>query len=189
MDAVLLWRFFFDCTVFKFVSCVVLCSVRCLRAVVLRFAAIDILGSLFCIFSFFPTVQKASYYIKPTSEHLAEALRVTCDCASLFVGDHMLSPGVRYPGAYADVVREFQAALRALNVPVVSTVPGVVIAEDGIHWSLLSRDAVHALAGVLVDRAAPAASFIKSEPPILWHWKWCAIHEASLCSVALFVIK
>ena len=164
--------FFFDCSVFKFVSCVVLCSVRCLRAVVLRFVAIDILGSLFCIFSFFPTVQKASYYIKPTSDHLAEALRVTCDRAALFVGDPMLSRGVRYPEAYADVIREFQAALRALNVPVVSTVPGVVIADDGIHWSLLSRDAVHALAGVLVDSAALASSFIESSPPFLWHWKW-----------------
>jgi hypothetical protein len=78
-------------------------------------------------------------WLKRTAFYIADFLAKTSQRACVFVGDASLCPGVSNPVAYTKLVVMFQEALRALGVALVSTCPGVILQDDGIHWDIRSE--------------------------------------------------
>ena len=64
-----------------------------------------------------------------------------------------------------------QQRLRSAGVPVVTSAPGIQIAADGIHWRVVSHDAVEVLFQRLSEDAKSTSSFTHNAPANLWAWR------------------
>ena len=80
------------------------------------------------------TKLRAHRWIDQCGEEIATALRTRASFGVCFVGNASLSPGVRNPHVYEQLVPKFQRSLEKCGVPVVKWSIGLDVAEDGIHW-------------------------------------------------------
>jgi hypothetical protein len=90
---------------------------------------------------------------------------------AFFVGDAALSPGVRFPEVYAELVPKFQRALEEAGAVVVGRFQGdsPALKEDGIHWrAAVSVPPVQALVLDMLERAKPIEN---AAPEAGWVWR------------------
>ena len=110
-------------------------------------------------------------WINEVCESLCAGLKATARRGVIFVGDAELSPGVAQPEVYQKLVPVFQQALKEVGLPVIGQIAGLVLAEDGIHWSTQSRFEVEKLMEMLSLNAVYTEKLRSLKPPELWHWK------------------
>ena len=111
-------------------------------------------------------------WVDRTCEKLATALRETSSLAVAFVGSAALSPGLANFNIYETLIPMVHLKLQKLQVAVVTEAPGVVLADDGIHWRVTSATAVARLIDVMVTNATDTALIQRGAPPNLWHWRY-----------------
>jgi hypothetical protein len=111
-------------------------------------------------------------WLDRTCEKVAESMRQTASQAVVFVGDASLSPGLQNASTYAMLIPKMHLKFRQLNVALVTEAPGIVLAEDGVHWRISSHVAVASLVDALVVNAGDTALIRRGALPNLWRWSF-----------------
>ena len=110
-------------------------------------------------------------WLRPTCGHIAGALQSVATKASLFVGDAILSPGVKHGNVYKVLVPMFQERLVYHNIPLVSNAVGIELDEDGVHWTINSLPAVLDIINRMALGATDTNTFSHLMHLPLWHWR------------------
>jgi len=110
-------------------------------------------------------------WLQPTCGHIAGALQSVATKASLFVGDAILSPGVKHVNVYKVLVPMFQESLVYHNIPLVSNAVGIELDEDGVHWTINSLPAVLDIINRMALGATDTNTFSHLMHLPLWHWR------------------
>ena len=110
-------------------------------------------------------------WLRPTCGHIAGALQSVATKASLFVGDAILSPGVKHVNVYKVLVPMFQESLVYHNIPLVSNAVGIELDEDGVHWTINSLPAVLDIINRMALGATDTNTFSHLMHLPLWHWR------------------
>ena len=110
-------------------------------------------------------------WLQPTCGHIAGALHSVATKASLFVGDAILSPGVKHVNVYKVLVPMFQESLVYHNIPLVSNAVGIELDKDGVHWTINSLPAVLDIINRMALGATDTNTFNHLMHLPLWHWR------------------
>ena len=110
-------------------------------------------------------------WLQPTCGHIAGALQSVATKASLFVGDAILSPGVKHVNVYKVLVPMFQESLVYHNIPLVSNAVGIELDKDGVHWTINSLPAVLDIINRMALGATDTNTFNHLMHLPLWHWR------------------
>ena len=134
-------------------------------------------------------------FLRSTAELLSGALKSTSSNAVVFLAEAMCSPGIDNQEDFGLLVTKMYDQLVEVGIPVVKRAHGVVLANDGIHWSITSTVAIESLIERLVARADRTEFFQKGQNPDLWHWLYnstdcchyptCTICKNRLCDAHL----